>query len=64
VRRFLVSCLGNADAIFSRLYAQLRELGWVGPGTLVVIIGDGAEWIWNRAHYVCEPLRNPRFLAC
>jgi hypothetical protein len=49
VRRFLVSCLGDADAIFARLYAQLRELGWVGPDTVVVIVGDGAEWIWNRA---------------
>ena len=48
VRRFLVSCLGNADAIFDRLYAQLRELGWVGAHTVVVIVGDGAEWIWNR----------------
>ena len=49
VRRFLVSCLGDADAIFARLYAQLRELGWVGTHTVVVIVGDGAEWIWNRA---------------
>lgn len=49
VRRFLVTCLGDADAIFRRLYAQLRELGWVGPDTVVVIVGDGAEWIWNRA---------------
>ena len=49
VRRFLVTCLGDADAIFARLYAQLRELGWVGVHTLVVIVGDGAEWIWNRA---------------
>jgi len=49
VRRFLVSCLGNADTIFARLYAQLRELGWVSPDTVVVIVGDGAEWIWNRA---------------
>jgi len=49
VRRFLVTCLGDADAIFARLYAQLRELGWVGTDTVVVIIGDGAEWIWNRA---------------
>jgi hypothetical protein len=49
VRRFLVSCLGDADAIFSRLYAQLRELGWLGAHTVVVIVGDGAEWIWNRA---------------
>jgi hypothetical protein len=50
VRRFLVTCLGDADEIFRRLYAQLRELGWVAPDqTVVVIVGDGAEWIWNRA---------------
>src|SRR5580700_753642 len=49
VRRFLVSCLGDADAIFHRLYGQLRELGWLGSRTMVVIVGDGAEWIWNRA---------------
>src|SRR5712691_3053168 len=49
VRRFLVTSLGEADEIFRRLYAQLRELGWVDPHTVVVIVGDGAEWIWNRA---------------
>jgi hypothetical protein len=49
VRRFLVTCLGEADEIFQRLYGQLREPGWVGPHTVVVIVGDGAEWIWNRA---------------
>jgi Uncharacterised protein family (UPF0236) len=49
VRRFLVTCLGDADDIFRRMYAHLRELGWVGPDTVVVIVGDGAEWIWNRA---------------
>jgi len=43
VRRFLVSCLGDADAIFHRLYGQLRELGWMGANTTVVIVGDGAE---------------------
>lgn len=59
VRRFLVSCLGDADAIFHRLYAQLRELGWMGANTTVVIVGDGAEWIWNRANWFirrCEIL--------
>jgi len=59
VRRFVVSCLGDADAIFRRLYAQLRELGWMGRDTLVVIVGDGAEWIWNRATWFihrCEIL--------
>jgi hypothetical protein len=50
VRRFLVSCLGNADDIFRGLYAQLRERGWLDTArTVVVVIGDGAEWIWNRA---------------
>jgi len=50
VRRFLVTCLGDADEIFRRLYGQVRELGWVGAETMVVIVGDGAEWIWNRAN--------------
>ena len=45
VRRFLVTCLGEADEIFRRLYAPLRELGWVGTHTVVVIVGDGAEWL-------------------
>lgn len=50
VRRFLVCHLGDADTIFARLYAQLRELGWLDTAnTMVVIVGDGAEWIWNRA---------------
>lgn len=54
-----MSCLGDADAIFHRLYAQLRELGWLGAKTTVVIVGDGAEWIWNRATWFpnrCEIL--------
>jgi hypothetical protein len=49
VRRFLVTCLGDADALFNRVWAQLQEMGWLGSQTIVVIIGDGAEWIWNRA---------------
>ena len=53
VCRFLVTFLGVAGAIFARLYAQLRELGWVGAHTVVVVVGGPrgypAEWIWNRA---------------
>jgi hypothetical protein len=49
VRRFLVTCLGEADVIFGHLWAQLREMGWLGSQTVVVIVGDGAEWIWKRA---------------
>jgi hypothetical protein len=49
VRRIVVTCLGDADAIFSRLWAHLHECGWLGPTTVVVVVGDGAEWIWHRA---------------
>jgi len=49
VRRFLVSCLGNADEIYTRVWAELQERGLLGSQTIVVIVGDGAEWIWNRA---------------
>jgi hypothetical protein len=49
VRGVLVTCLGDADALFSRLWAALRERGWLGPETIVVVIGDGSEWIWKRA---------------
>jgi hypothetical protein len=50
VRRFLVTCLGNADDIYNRVWAQLQELGWLGVNTVVVIVGDGAQWIWNRVN--------------
>ena len=49
VRRRVVTCLGDADALFTRVWASLREAGWLGPQTIVVVIGDGAEWIWQRA---------------
>jgi hypothetical protein len=49
LRRALVTCLGNADQIFERLWAKLHEMAWLGTNTVVVIVGDGAEWIWNRA---------------
>lgn len=49
VRRVLVTCLGSAETLFSRLWAELNERGWLGPETTVVVVGDGAEWIWKRA---------------
>lgn len=49
LRRALVTCLGNADQVFDRLWAKLHEMAWLGCDTVVVIVGDGAEWIWNRA---------------
>jgi hypothetical protein len=49
LRRALVTCLGEADRVFDRLWAKLHEMSWLGPNTVVVIVADGAEWIWNRA---------------
>jgi hypothetical protein len=49
VRRLVVTCLGDADALFSLLWAELRERGWLGAQTVVVVVGDGSEWIWKRA---------------
>jgi hypothetical protein len=45
----LVTCLGDADQVFERLWSKLHEIGWLGRQTVAVIVGDGAEWIWNRA---------------
>jgi hypothetical protein len=49
VRRVLVTYLGEADILFDRVWAALCERGWLGAHTLVVVIGDGSEWIWRRA---------------
>ena len=49
VRRVVVTGLADADALFQQVTAQLRERGWLGAETVIVLIGDGAEWIWQRA---------------
>jgi len=49
LRRVVVTCLGDANQIFNRLWAEMRERGWHASTTVVVIVGDGSEWIWNRA---------------
>lgn len=49
LRRVVVTCLGDADALFARLWSAMCELGWQSAKTTVVIVGDGAAWIWNRA---------------
>lgn len=48
-RRGLVSVLGTADELARRLWAALVLGGLLGPQTMVVVLGDGAEWIWERA---------------
>jgi len=62
VRRVVVTYLGDADGLFRRLWARLQELGWAGPHTLIVIVGDGAHWIWNRAAELFP--RRCEMLAC
>ena len=49
VRRIVVTGLADADALFQQVTAQLRERGWLTAQTVVVIVGDGSEWIWQRA---------------
>ncbi len=49
VRRLVVTGLADADALFRQVTAQLRERGWLSPQTVVVLIGDGSDWIWQRA---------------
>lgn len=49
VRRVVVTGLTDADGLFRQVSAALRERGWLNPQTLIVIVGDGAEWIWHRA---------------
>ena len=63
VRRFLVSCLGDADAIFQRLYAQLRELNWLDANTMVGDRGRRGRMDLEPRHVVRPSLRDSRLLA-
>lgn len=45
----LVSVMGTADELARRLWASLILARLLGPETMVVVLGDGAEWIWERA---------------
>jgi hypothetical protein len=49
IRRGLASVMGTADELAKRLWASLILGGLLGPQTTVVVLGDGAEWIWERA---------------
>ncbi|HEY6354150.1 MAG TPA: ISKra4 family transposase [Burkholderiaceae bacterium] len=49
VRRVVVTGLADADALFRQVTAQLRERGWLTAQTVIVVVGDGSEWIWQRA---------------
>jgi hypothetical protein len=51
--------LGNADAVFELLLYHLRRLG-AHRASELVLIGDGAEWLWNRAEGLRTDLGLPR----
>jgi len=48
LERTVVAYRGCADAFFALLWASMAHCGLIGPETLVVIVADGAPWIWNR----------------
>lgn len=48
-QRRIVSVLGTADQLIARVWSTLVLGGWMGAQTTVAVIGDGAEWIWERA---------------
>lgn len=50
--------LGDADAVFELLAYHLLRLGASGAKELV-LIGDGAKWIWNRSQSLRERLGLP-----
>jgi hypothetical protein len=47
--------LGDADAVFELLAYHLLRLGG-GKAAELVLVGDGAPWIWNRATALRERL--------
>jgi hypothetical protein len=47
--------LGDADAVFELLVCHLLRLG-ARHATEVILVGDGAPWIWNRAGTLRERL--------
>jgi hypothetical protein len=51
--------LGDADAAFEILVTELKLRG-AAKATLLVLTGDGAVWIWNRADDLARELGVPR----
>jgi len=50
--------LGDADAVFDMLVGYLRALG-AHQAARLVLVGDGAHWIWNRAEQLRKQLGLP-----
>lgn len=50
--------LGDADAVFDMLVGYLRALG-AHQASQLVLVGDGAHWIWNRAERLRQQVGIP-----
>jgi len=47
--------LGDADPVFDMLTGYLKALG-IHEASQLIIVGDGARWIWDRADKLAERL--------
>jgi hypothetical protein len=56
IRSVIDGTLGDADAIFALMVYHLRRLG-ADQAKELILIGDGAPWIWNRAAGLRESLK-------
>ena len=55
LRPIVDGTLGDCDAIFPMLTGYLRALG-VEQAKQLIIVGDGAKWIWERVEPLVEAL--------
>jgi DNA polymerase III epsilon subunit-like protein len=55
---FYDGTLQSADVLFTLLTLRLKQLG-VQQARLLIIIGDGASWIWNRVPRLRKDLALP-----
>lgn len=54
-QRFIVGLLQDADRFWYRVYGQATALGLGGRDVRrVAVLGDGVDWIWNRARSFLE----------
>lgn len=51
--------MGDSDAVFAMLVAYLKALGAASADQLIVV-GDGAKWIWERVPYLAHNLGIPQ----
>ena len=51
--------LGDCDAIFGMLAGYLKALG-AHEASRLIVVGDGAKWIWERAAPLAETLGLPK----